>query len=118
MQNEQPISELMERRQEFIRQLRADNPRTLGFKTKPRRYRASRGGHAPGHLRDALIECLDQEMTGQVGSWVDAMADDEALWFYNPTKQRRMGENVRNEPFKMAPWPIVELYGHHWFLAV
>jgi len=36
-----------------------------------KRYNASRGGHAPGHLRDALIECIDNL---NPGPWYLALA--------------------------------------------
>jgi len=48
------------------------------------RFQPGRGGHAPGHLRDALLECLD---AGSSNPWYQALADDEVLWFRNEPDQ-------------------------------
>jgi hypothetical protein len=43
-------------------------------------YRANRSGHAPGHLRNALIECLARWTTGEIRDWREA-PDEEVLSF-------------------------------------
>jgi hypothetical protein len=49
-------------------------------------YNPSRGGHAPGHLREALLECLDNPMPGP---WFSALADREVLSFNDTAMQSR-----------------------------
>lgn len=54
------------------------------------RYRASRGGHAPGFLRDALVHCIEDESL----PWYAPLADEEfvlrqdAKWKRMDLKQR------------------------------
>jgi hypothetical protein len=45
------------------------------------RFCASRGGHAPGHLPDALLTCTDQ-------GW-QALQDSDTIWFHNEEFQKR-----------------------------
>jgi hypothetical protein len=49
-----------------------------------RRYSASKGGHAPGHLRDALLHTLEPESWPK---WWEALGEEEALFFYSPARQ-------------------------------
>ena len=53
-------------------------------KRKP--YNAARGGHAPGHLRDAFIECIESP---DPGLWYSALADTGVLSFYSPEMQKK-----------------------------
>jgi hypothetical protein len=48
-------------------------------------YLASRGGHAPGHLREAFMACVDEQFIGQ--RWWEALAREETLEFFDPKKQ-------------------------------
>jgi len=49
-----------------------------------RKYNPSRGGHAPGHLRDALINALDQSFATESAWW-------EGLPGGNTEAQRLLG---------------------------
>jgi hypothetical protein len=51
-------------------------------------YRADLGGHAPGHLREALGEALERYEAGEVAHWSDALADEEVLCHLDPVFQR------------------------------
>jgi hypothetical protein len=53
-----------------------------------RRYRANLGGHAPGHLRDALCEALERAELGIVAHWSEALADEDVLFHFDPDFQR------------------------------
>jgi hypothetical protein len=57
-----------------------------------RYYRANRGGHAPGHLRDALIECLEQWTSGEVQDWADALMEEETISFFDGQFQKHWNE--------------------------
>lgn len=48
-------------------------------------YCASRGGHAPGHLRDEFLECIDY--AGDV--WYEPLGNEDVLFFYSPAMQLR-----------------------------
>jgi len=85
--DEPRISELMEIRQETLRQFQLQHPNYLTAPAR-RRYRADRGGHAPGHLRDAFLECLERFDCGDAEPWHEALADDELIFFFSPDKQR------------------------------
>jgi hypothetical protein len=52
------------------------------------KYRADLGGHAPGHLREALIEALERAEVGDVAHWTHALADEEVLSHCDPVFQR------------------------------
>jgi hypothetical protein len=54
----------------------------------PRRYRANLGGHAPGHLRDALCQALERAEGGIVAHWSEALADEEVLSHIDQDFQR------------------------------
>jgi hypothetical protein len=54
----------------------------------PSWYRANLGGHAPGHLRDALCEALDRADVGIVAHWSEAFADEEVLSHFDRDFQR------------------------------
>jgi hypothetical protein len=56
---------------------------------EPSAYRANRGGHAPGHLRDALLTCLEQHECGETTERFDALADSETLSFFDQNLQRQ-----------------------------
>jgi hypothetical protein len=43
-----------------------------------RKYNARRGGHAPGHLRDAFRECIEDPTPGP---WYSALVDENVLSF-------------------------------------
>src|SRR5690242_7284535 len=46
-----------------------------------RRYGAARGGHAPGHLRDAFIQCIEDP---SAEPWYSALkSEDDVLNFRN-----------------------------------
>lgn len=49
------------------------------------RFSASRGGHAPGNLRDALIEALDSSFCSDVPWWenleIEFFAERKRLWW-------------------------------------
>ena len=49
------------------------------------KYRADRGGHAPGHLRDAMEELVWARYRGS--HWWDRLADGNVLSFYDPAWQ-------------------------------
>ena len=65
---------------------------------------ASRGGHAPGHLRDALLDCFE----GQVSKpWYKPLGESEALVFRHQEMQAAwdvMGLKQR------AQWLIGQLW--------
>lgn len=50
-----------------------------------RHYSAARGGHAPGHLRDALLACFEDP--DSAAPWWETLGDTDALSFYDPAKQ-------------------------------
>ena len=50
------------------------------------KYDHLRGGHAPGHLRNAFITCIDD---GLANPWYQALADLETLSFNDPNMQAR-----------------------------
>lgn len=52
------------------------------------KYRANLGGHAPGHLRDALYQSLERYWTGIVPDWTMALSDEEVLWHYDEAFQQ------------------------------
>jgi hypothetical protein len=43
-------------------------------------FNAARGGHAPGHLRDAFSECFESPHSEL---WYSALANDDVLSFYS-----------------------------------
>jgi hypothetical protein len=47
------------------------------------RFRASRGGHAPGHLRDAFAAYIDS------GCEAEVFQEPETIWFYDKKLQRQ-----------------------------
>ena len=51
-----------------------------------KRFNPSRGGHAPGHLRDLFILATDMDPLEPFGSWIEFL-DDDSDPFYNPEKQ-------------------------------
>jgi hypothetical protein len=91
IENDIPLSDLIRRRQGYIRSRRAPRTRTSLRSSNPHpRYRANKGGHAPGHLRDALLGGLDHdvvEVETQLEAIEQYLADEDALYFYNPEKQ-------------------------------
>jgi hypothetical protein len=52
------------------------------------RYKASRGGHAPGYLRDAFSEALDLKIWEYPGKWYEKL-DEESIFFYESVMQKR-----------------------------
>ena len=42
----------------------------------PKQYDAARGGHAPDHLRDALVQCIEDPTPGP---WYLALEDENLL---------------------------------------
>jgi hypothetical protein len=51
------------------------------------KFSTTRGGHAPGHLRDALLDTLDWAYQED---WFERLAEDpDVLIFRNPSKQER-----------------------------
>ena len=52
------------------------------------KFRANLGGHAPGHLREALIQSLERYWAGRVPTWTIALADNEVLSHYDAAFQR------------------------------
>jgi hypothetical protein len=53
---------------------------------EPNRYNPSRGGHAPGHLRSALVQCIEDRTPGP---WYSALADENVLSFMSAKMQER-----------------------------
>jgi hypothetical protein len=78
-----------------------------GMPVRPRyRFRADRGGHAPGHISDALTTCID-EWFCLGGNWYDALGKPETIEFANPTMQRRWDRmKIRDR----ARWLVGQLW--------
>jgi hypothetical protein len=52
-----------------------------------RRYTPGRGGHAPGHLREALLDCLPDPLSDeQVSPWWETLADPETPWYFDGSR--------------------------------
>ncbi|MEK7996030.1 MAG: hypothetical protein AAB403_19695 [Planctomycetota bacterium] len=84
-------------------------PPPSGSPRQPRRrrnlkYNPSRGGHAPGHLRDAFGACWD---VLSAEHWYDALAEEDALLFYEPKMQRKWEAMALTE---RARWLIGQLW--------
>ena len=76
-------------------QPRAEHPdlnKYVLIPSRPRRYRSNRGGHAPGHLREAFVECLERFDLGESENWYDTLSDDQVLSFYRPEVQNHWGK--------------------------
>jgi hypothetical protein len=50
------------------------------------KYQPNRGGHAPGHLREAFERAADLNIWEQPQNWINNL-DDEAILFFDPNKQ-------------------------------
>lgn len=61
-------------------------PTTLWVNPVPKPYNAARGIHAPGHLKDAFTQCVEDTNRGP---WYLPLADENVLSFYDPRKQAR-----------------------------
>jgi hypothetical protein len=72
------------------------------YETYHRKYRANRGGHAPGHLRDALIDALESAVCNG-GTWWDALQ----IEFYDPANQLWWDAAT---PRKRAAWLLGQLW--------
>ena len=51
--------------------------------TRIRRYSASRGGHAPGHVRDVLLHAVDRNRRAWWGELGDPMVTEEHITAFN-----------------------------------
>ena len=51
-----------------------------------RRFRANRGGHAPGHIRGAFLDCFGYS---EQENWYELLSSEDALYFHDPKMQRR-----------------------------
>ena len=71
------------------------------------RYVASRGGHAPGHLRDALLTAALAASSGDPPAWWDVLGDEEVISFGNPEK-RDWWDNL--DPKQRARWLTGQLW--------
>jgi hypothetical protein len=72
-----------------------------------RKYNASRGGHAPGHLRDGLLMALRN-------AWDDS--NEEAWWTYLDMTFFNLSERIQWEswpPSERAIWLIGQLWNCH-----
>lgn len=67
-----------------------------------RRHRADRGGHAPGYLRDALVEALECSFCADE-PWWDALQ----IEFFDPAKQLCWDSAV---PKNRALWLLGQLW--------
>jgi hypothetical protein len=52
------------------------------------KYQPSRGGHAPGHLREAFEWAVEASYPNIQEDWYKHMEDDEVLLFFNPEKEK------------------------------
>ena len=69
-----------------------------------RRFRANRGGNAPGHIRAALVECFDYE----VEPWFEALNDEEnEVVFFSQSMQERWN---KMSPRQRGLWVIGQLW--------
>jgi hypothetical protein len=68
---------------------------------------ANRGGHAPGHLGEAMVECLERWTAGAVQDSPVALAHEEVLWFYGEQFQQHWNRLAVNE---RARW-LMSSYG-------
>ena len=68
----------------------------------PKRFNASHGGHAPGHLRDALLDAIDAQFAGG-GEWWDELE----MFFYNERRQQRWDGAA---PKERARWVLGQLW--------
>ena len=50
-------------------------------------YKPNRGGHAPGHLRDAFERATDLKIWEPICNWYENLGNDDAICFYDPNKQ-------------------------------
>ena len=100
------FSELMAARAEFLRAVRAAHPAYFrDFRRhRGRRYNAARGGPAPGHLREALLACLDDSAAEH---WYDKLTDDETLIFHYVPMQIRWEKMTLRE---RARWLCGQLW--------
>ena len=53
-----------------------------------REYKANRGGHAPGHLRDAFADALDIKTSESPAKWYENLNAD-TISFDDPKMQKR-----------------------------
>ena len=67
------------------------------------RFTASRGGHAPGHLREALLDALND---GQESEWFELLNEDR-IYFYDPRQRQRWD---RMSPIERAHWLCGQLW--------
>jgi hypothetical protein len=82
-------------------------------RVRPRRFSANRGGHAPGHLRDALLEALE-ETWRESRPWWEALA----IEFFDSSKQIWWDQTTACE---RGAWLLGQLWnctdivsGHFW----
>jgi hypothetical protein len=54
---------------------------------RKRRFRANRGGHAPGHIREVFLCCFETMDDGE--PWYESLNDPGVIWFRNPKSQAR-----------------------------
>jgi hypothetical protein len=69
------------------------------------RFAASRGGHAPGHLRQALLDCLDWNYEQD---WFERLAEDPGVLFFSDKAQQKKWECL-SAPEK-AQWLCGQLW--------
>ena len=50
------------------------------------KYNAARGGHAPGHIREAFLECMDG---GDAKKWYEKLGEENTLFFYKASAQQK-----------------------------
>jgi hypothetical protein len=50
------------------------------------KFQPNRGGHAPGHLRDAFVYAVESIGWGSLGDWYTHL-DEDSIVLYNPEKQ-------------------------------
>jgi hypothetical protein len=51
------------------------------------RHNPKLGGHAPGHLRDAMDQAINNAR--RLDAWWEELADEDVLSFYDPAMQRQ-----------------------------
>jgi hypothetical protein len=69
-------------------------------------FRANRGGHAPGHLRDAFENAID-ESGKHSDDWYPYLGDEQPVFFYDPRMQDRWDQL---SPRERGRWLIGQLW--------
>jgi hypothetical protein len=75
-----------------------------------RKFKANRGGHAPGHIREPFCEALDgvySENLAPLAAIEKHLADDEAIIFFN---KAQMNKWLKMSGAQRARWLLGQLW--------